>query len=179
MIDGPDPEVLMRKLVPVLLILVLTVAQVASAVITFEQLDGNTFTVSHQVKWIGGRGQAMQVVYEKVASLCVAAGFTHYQIVDQASHAGGGYQAANATVTVKFFLEGAEDRVECGVRATEEYVKQAQAKLEKRGYEGPPAADVHEGSAAEENHCTVEQIAAMVKAGLTEAQIKAACAEEE
>jgi uncharacterized protein (DUF433 family) len=31
----------------------------------------------------------------------------------------------------------------------------------------------------DENHCTVEQIAAMVKAGLSDEQIKAACAETE
>jgi len=169
----------MKRLFPVFLFLLLTVAEVASAVMTFEQLDGNTFSLSHQVKWIGGRGQAMEVVHEKVASLCVAAGYSYYQIIDQESHAGGAYQAANATVTVKFFLEKAEDRIECRVSATEDYIKQAKTKLEKRGYEGPTAVTEPEGPVIDENHCTVEQIAAMVKAGLSDEQIKAACAETE
>ncbi len=155
------------------------IPQFASATMTFEQLDDNTFTVSHRVKWFGGRGQAMDLVYEKAASLCVAAGYSHLKVMEQESNVPGEYQSANATVTVKFFLEGGEDRIACDGKATEEYVKQAKTKLEKRGYTGPvaeePAAEEEEAA----NICTVEQIAAMVKAGLTEDQIKAACSKKD
>ena len=156
--------------------LILTVPLSAGATLTFEQLDQRTFTISHRVKWVGGRGQAMELVYEKAASLCVAAEYSHFEIVNQESHAGGGYEAANATVTVRFFHEAGDDRVACDVKASDDYVKEAREKLEKRGYTGPAAAEASGGPQEGENHCTVEQITAMVRAGLTENQIKAACA---
>ena len=56
-------------------------------------------------------------------------------------------------------------------------VKQAKAKLKNRGYEGPTVADESAESQKAENHCTVKQISAMVKAGMTESQIEAACGE--
>lgn len=157
---------------------VLVVPQLAFAVVTFQQLDGNTFTVSHKVKVIGSRGQAMDLVYEKTASLCIAAGYTHFEILDQESNASGYYQAANATLTVKFFLETGEGRVVCEGKASEEYIEQARKKLAKQGYKGPTATVDVESTEESENHCTVEQISAMVKAGLSESQIKAACIEK-
>ena len=75
------------KRVGLAIALLLALPQVASAVVTFQQLDGNTFTVSHKVKWIGSRGQAMDLVYEKAASLCIAAGYSHMKILDQESMA--------------------------------------------------------------------------------------------
>jgi len=163
------------KRVGLALVLLLAFPQAASAVVTFQQLDGNTFTVSHKVKWIGSRGQAMDLVYEKAASLCIAAGYSHMKILDQESNGSGYYQAANATLTVKFFLKTGEGRVDCHPKASEEYVQQAKKKLQKIGYEGPVAVTDDDGETAKENHCTVEQIAAMVKAGLMEEQIEAAC----
>jgi Holliday junction resolvasome RuvABC DNA-binding subunit len=47
--------------------------------------------------------------------------------------------------------------------------------LQKTDYEGPVVTDEADDAQESENHCTVEQISAMVKAGLTEEQIKAAC----
>lgn len=165
----------MVKKVLVLMALLFAVAESASAVVTFQQLDGNTFTVSHKVKWIGSRGQAMDLVFEKAASLCLAAGYTHMKILDQETTSAGYYQNANATLTVKFFLETGEGRVDCHPKASDEYIEQAKKKLAKKGYTGPiEAADDGEESEGE-NQCTVEQIAAMVKAGLSEEQIKAAC----
>ncbi|HSL16954.1 MAG TPA: hypothetical protein VLB51_03520 [Methylomirabilota bacterium] len=148
------------------------------AVLSFQQLDGNTFTISHQVKWIGGRNQAMELVFEKAASLCLAAGYSHFEIIDQASHAGGGFQAPNATITVKFFLGPGENRVDCEGKATEEYIEQASKKLEKRGYQGPVGTKPPVEPAAADSQCSVEQISAMVKAGLTDDQIRAACEKE-
>ena len=153
----------------------IAIPQFALATMTFEQLDDNTFTVSHRVKWFGGRGQAMDLVYEKAASLCVAAGYSHLKVMEQESNVPAEYQSANATVTVKFFLEGGDDRIACNGKATEEYVKQAKTKLEKKGYKGPVAVEPAAEDEDAASICTVEQIAAMVKAGLTEEQIKAAC----
>lgn len=168
----------MKRFVFVIALLV-SIPQLAGAVITFEQLDENTFSISHQVKGFGGRGQAMELVYEKAASLCIAAGYTHMQILDQASHAGGGWEAPNATVTVKFFLDDADDRVSCEMKASQDYINQATKKLQKRGYKGPEvdaaAPDPAPQPVSPPSSCTVEQIAAMVKAGMTDAQIKAAC----
>jgi len=156
-------------------VLFLAIPQIASAVVTFQQLDGNTFTVSHKVKWIGSRGQAMDLVYEKAASLCIAAGYTHMRILDQETTSAGYYQSANATLTVKLFLETGEGRVDCHPKASDEYIQQAKKKLKKKGYEGPIEVLGDEEEAETENQCTVEQITAMVKAGLSDEQIKAAC----
>lgn len=153
------------------------ISSVASATMTFQQLDENTFSISHKVKWIGGRGQAMELVYEKAASLCIAAGYTHLELFGQESNASGYYQSANATLTVRFFQDAGEGRIACDVKASDEYVKQAKAKLKNRGYEGPTVADESAESQKAENHCTVKQISAMVKAGMTESQIEAACGE--
>lgn len=164
----------------VIVAVALAVPQLASAVLTFEQLDANTFTVSHQVKAFGGRGQAMELVYEKAASLCIAAGYSYMEVMEQESHAGGGWEAPNATVTVKLYHERGDDRIACEMKSSREYIAQAKKKLDKRGYEGPvqphPSAAPQPDPETTENFCTVEQIAAMVKAGLTEDQIKAACA---
>jgi hypothetical protein len=155
----------------------LAISSVASATMTFQQLDENTFSVSHKVKWIGGRGQAMELVYDKAASLCIAAGYSHLELFGQESNAPGYYQSANATLTVKFFQDAGEDRIACDVKASDEYIKQAITKPKKRGYKGPTVVDEPAESQKSANQCTVEQISAMVKAGMTESQIKAACGE--
>jgi hypothetical protein len=158
--------------------LLLAAPSIAGAVVTFQQLDGNTFTVSHKVKWIGSRGQAMDLVFEKTASLCIAAGYTHMRILDQETTSAGYGQSANATLTVKFFMETGEGRVECQTKATDEYIQQAKKKLKKKGYEGPIEVVDDEEDVETDNQCTVEQITAMVKAGLSDEQIKAACGSE-
>lgn len=154
-------------------ILILIVPQVTLATITFHQLDESTFTISHKVKWIGGRATAMNNVYEKSSSLCIAAGYSHLVLVEQESSMMWG--GANATVTVQFFLEDGEGRVSCEANASEEYIVQAKKKLDKRGYKGVPPARTLDKSESSENHCTIEQITAMTKAGMTDNQIKAAC----
>lgn len=161
-------------------------ARPAQAVITFHQLDQNTFTVSHRVKGFGSRGKAMELVYRKGASLCIAAGFSHYQLIDQQSQASQQYEAANATVTLRFYFEGGEDRIACQPGSEPEYIEEARAKLQKMGY-APPEAGSSSESTGEENGeevestgscaqgCTIEQIAAMARAGLPDEKIRAAC----
>jgi hypothetical protein len=157
----------------------------AHAVISFTQLDENTFSVSHRVKGFGSRGKAAEMVYTKAASLCIAAGFTHYRLLDQASQASQQYQAANATVTVRFYFEDGQDRISCEPAADPEYIEEARAKLERQGYQAPdpstlePAAGAPSASGASASPCpqgcTIAQIAAMARAGLSDEKIQAAC----
>ena len=162
----------------------------AHAIITFTQLDQSTFTVSHRVKGIGSRGKATKLVYTKAASLCVAAGYSYYRVLGQESEASQQYQAANASVTVRFFFEEGPLRISCQDGSDPEYVQEARQKLQRMGYEAPePTQETDEdaGTMAEETPeptgscpqgCTIEQIAAMARAGLSDEKILAACAAE-
>jgi len=162
----------------------------AHGIITFTQLDQSTFTVSHRVKGIGSRGKATKLVYTKAASLCVAAGYSYYRVLDQESQASQQYQAANASVTVGFFFEDGPLRISCRDGSDPEYVQEARQKLQRMGYEAPePAEEADEaaGTMVEEasgpsgscpQGCTIEQIAAMARAGLPDEKIRAACAAE-
>jgi hypothetical protein len=158
----------------------------AHSIITFTQLDQNTFTVSHRVKGFGSRGKATRMVYTKAASLCIAAGYSHYQVVDQESQASQQYEAANATVVLRFFNEDGQDRVSCKSGSDPEYVAEARAKLKEMGYRPPEVvqsgnetsasgAGGGEASATCSQGCTIEQIAAMARAGLSDEKIRAAC----
>ena len=163
----------------------LLVSQAAVAVITFTQLDDDVFVVSHRVKGIGLRGKAMKLVYMKTASLCVAAGFSHMKILEQESETGQSDDSANASIRAQFFFEDAQERVGCERNADPEYIRQARDKLAKEGYRPPerqtPAAEAPEpaamGAPLEDGSCTLEQVAAMARAGLTDEQIRAACLE--
>ncbi len=154
------------------------------AVITFTQLDEDIFVVSHRVKGIGLRGKAMKLVYTKTASLCVAAGFTHMKILEQESDSGQLDDSANASIRAQFFFEGGGEHVSCEQNADEEYVQQASRKLAAEGHRLPdgetPVSEASEsagsvGTNVEESSCTIEQIAAMARAGLTDDQIRGAC----
>ncbi len=117
----------------------LAVPQLAAAVITFDQLDEDLFVVSHRVKvkfWMS-RGQAMRMVYEKAASLCVAVGYTHLEILHQESQAGQLYEDANASIRVRLFSDDGFDRIDCRSNASARYVEQASVKLVRRGYQPP------------------------------------------
>ena len=171
----------MRKALLVLMALLLT-PQMASAVITFTQLDDDVFVVSHRVKVIGLRGKAMKLVYTKTASLCVAAGFSHMKILDQESETGQADDSANASIRAQFYFADGDERVGCERNADPEYIRQASTKLAKKGYQPPeppaePAA-VGEGSGTSlgDSSCTLEQVAGMARSGLTDEQIRAACA---
>lgn len=172
----------MRKLILVWLA-TLVIAPAAHAVITFTQLDDDVFVVSHRVKVIGLRGKAMKLVYTKSASLCVAAGYSHMKILEQESETGQADDAANASIRAQFYLADGDERVECERNSDPDYVGQARAKLAKRGYQ-PPDSDALQAAAArsapaeeeaEVGSCTIPQIAAMARSGLTDEQILAAC----
>ncbi len=169
-------------------VLLLLAPTASHAVITFTQLSTDTFVVSHRIKVIGSRAKAMKLVHTKAASLCVAAGYSHMEVIDTESQASNSFEDANASVTVRLHNEGGQDRLDCESNADPEYVQQASEKLAKRGYEQPetveqPASaepEVEEVAAAPasktgEGECSIEQIVKMVEAGLSVDQIKAAC----
>ncbi len=174
----------MKALLALFLVLVL-VPQAASAIITFTQLDDDVFTVSHRVKLVGSRARATKLVYTKAASLCLAAGYSHYKVLNQESEAAQEDDSANASVRVKFFQQDADDRIGCENSADPGYVAEAREKLMKRGYTPPPLpagaaepagqppATGEAGTPA--GTCSLEQIAAMARAGLTDDKIRAAC----
>ena len=167
------------RIVALFVVALLFVPQVAQAVITFTQLDDDLFVVSHRVKLIGSRARAMKFAYEKAASLCVAAGFSHFRILDQESEAGQEDDAANASVRVRYYFADGEERIDCEENASSEYVGQAGEKLRAMGYRPPdPAAEAEAAAAGATGTCTVAQITAMAKAGLSDAQIEAACSVE-
>ncbi len=166
-----------------LIAVLLLASQAALATITFTQIDDDVFSVSHRVKLIGSRGKAMRMVYTKAASLCIAAGYTHYRVLQQESEAAQEDDTANASVQVKFFQEDADDRIGCERGSDPAYVDEASEKLRRRGYTPPPSASAEpaasptsasaEGTSA--GSCTLEQIAAMARAGLDDDKIRAAC----
>jgi hypothetical protein len=173
----------MRGLLALLAVLVLT-PRAADAIITFTQLDDDVFTVSHRVKLIGSRARAM--VYTKAASLCIAAGYSHYKVLNQESEAAQEDDWANASVRVKLFQQDGDDRIGCEKSAEPGYVAEAREKLMKRGYTPPPALRATApklagekpatgGAGTPTGTCTLEQIAAMARAGLTDDKIRAAC----
>lgn len=173
----------MKILVGLAMVAALLVPQTSFATMTFTQLDDDMFTVSHRVKIIGSRGKATKMVFTKAASLCRAAGFSHLRVLNQESEANQSDDAANATVRVQFYFSDGEDRIDCARNAEQEYVNEAASKLRKRGYV-PPApppsgaaatAAETESSGSDLGTCTLEQIAAMARAGLSDDKIRAAC----
>ncbi len=169
------------------LVLAFLLPAAARATITFKQLDEGMFVVSHRVKLIGSRGQAMDLAYTKAASLCVAAGYSHFEILQQESEAGQADDSANASVRVRFYFEGGGDRIDCSRNADAKYVQQAQDKLKKQGYTSPAraAAAVRTDAASQAPSadgcaisCSIEQIAAMARSGLSDEKIRAACVDD-
>jgi hypothetical protein len=173
-----------RQALAVLCVLALSAPDAGRAVITFSQLADDVFVVSHRVKLIGSRGQAMRLAYTKAASLCIAAGYSHFEILQQESQAGSEYEIANASIRVKLSSSGGGERLECAKSAEAQYIEEASNKLQRIGYQ-PPAVETAEAvpAAAEGSGapppgmCTVEQIVSMVTAGFDVEQIKAACPE--
>ena len=168
----------MRALI-VAMVAALLLPQIALGVVSFTHLDDDIFVVSHRVKVIGSRGKAQKMVYQKAASLCLAAEYSYFKILYQESEANQHDDAANASARVRFFRDDAEGRISCGKNADPKYVEQARVKLAKMGYQPPPEPPEEEAAPADgeaaARSCTVEQISAMVKAGFSDEQIKAAC----
>ena len=137
------------KVVLLVGIALLALPQLAAAVITFDQLDDDLFVVSHRVKvkfWMS-RGQAVRKVYEKAASLCVATGYSHLEVLRQESEAHQWDDDANANLTVRFFGKDGDGRIDCRRLASAHYIEQANVKLAKRGFRPPPETTPSSGEA--------------------------------
>lgn len=178
----------MKLLLPLALTLVL-VPGPALATITFTQIDDDVYLVSHRVKGLGSRAKATRMVYLKAASLCKAAGYSHLRVLGQESEAVQQDDRANATLRVRFFLAEADERIDCEVNADPGYVREAGEKLRKRGYTRPNRPSPVESAAEGQNvtaggsgtgtgSCTIEQITAMARTGLSDERIRAACRED-
>lgn len=164
----------------ILLSLLLTPAA-SHAIITFTQLGDDTFVVSHRIKAFGSRAKAMRMVHTKAASLCIAAGYSHMEVLDTESQAANEWEDANASITVQLHADAGDGRLDCDTNADPEYIRQASEQLARKGYVPPDAADesgAEEGEtqgAGEGQACSIEQIVDMVETGLTVDQIEAAC----
>ena len=161
------------------LVSALLIPQAAMAVITFTQLDDDVFVVSHRVKILGLRGKAMKLAYTKTASLCVAAGYSHFKILSQESESGQSDDVANASIRAQFYFTDGVERVACERNAEADYIEQASVKLAKMGYQPPDPSEAEaaeaQGTAVGDGTCTIEQIAGMARSGLSDEQILAAC----
>lgn len=143
---------MIQRLIVILLVAVFISPAATWAVLTFTQLDDDVFIISHRVKIIGSRGKATKMVYTKAASLCIAAGYSYFKILDQESQAAQQYEAANASIRVRFYLKDDEeddDRIGCERNADPDYVAQARKKLQKMNYE-PPTKEEEKSSEPEE-----------------------------
>ena len=91
--------------------------------------------------------------------------------------------SANASLRLRFYFADGEDRIDCASKADPQYVGEANNKLAKRGYTRPtpPATTASSSSSSSggspTGSCTLEQIAAMARAGLSDEKIRAACVE--
>lgn len=115
--------------------------------VTQENLIGPIFK--------SGDAKAAKRASQRIASVCVAAGFSHYQMLEKSSRDGergfsgnllgaswrGGGQQASATIHAKFFHEEVEGSYACSFAATKEYTKQARKIGKKNGYPWPIAPD--------------------------------------
>lgn len=108
---------------------------------------------------------------------------THFEILQQDSEANQADDAANASIRAQFFLTDGQGRVECGRNAEQEYINEASQKLAKSGYSppdknavaAPQSAAGDAGSPLGDLSCSLQQITAMARSGLTDEQILAAC----
>ena len=76
----------MKRVAFVLGTAVLLIAGVANSTTRIQQIAPNRFLVTHQKQsGLGGQGKALRKSYEKAASLCVAAGYKWFEIVETQS----------------------------------------------------------------------------------------------
>ena len=121
----------------VIALALLFLPMVIYADVKFTRLSENRFIVSHRkLTSFGAEAKALKTLYGEVASICVAAGFSHFEIVTmdvQERHGswGGDGRGASGTVDVKMRNEADEDFVECAPLADPKKVGMAKKKLAK------------------------------------------------
>ncbi|MEZ5332518.1 MAG: hypothetical protein R2991_10805 [Thermoanaerobaculia bacterium] len=160
----------MRKTVLVLSLLA-AAASSASAVLHFDQLEEDLFAVRHKVLFLGSEEKAVKLVHEKAASICVAAGYTHYAVLELESTPLEDDESATAEATVRFFREAGDERTAC--EEADPGTWRARRELGMPAAEAAPVPAVDGAAAAAAGRvgagsCTVAQIAAMVRAGFSD-----------
>ena len=116
----------------VIALALLFLPMVTYAGVRFTRLSENRFIVSHQKQTDFGRdARAIKTLYGEVASICVAAGFSHFEIVtlDVTERQGWGGRGLSVNVDVRMRNEAGEDHIECAPLADPKKVGVAKKKL--------------------------------------------------
>ena len=110
----------------------LSTSAAMAATLRFQRLGEDRFVVSHNVK-LGGANKAVKMVYKKAGSICVAAGFSYFEVLGQEVTRPNRYQFAGGTLQVRFKHERAEEGLEldCKENSDARYVELAKKKLKK------------------------------------------------
>ncbi len=119
----------------------------------FTRLAEDQFVISHRKQSVfGGQAKAMKTLHKEVAAMCIAAGFTHFEVTSQKGGQrqlkGGGFgrfgrslsggiggsvagrgRGASATIQAKFHKEDGEDLIDCAGLADPKKVEKAKKKL--------------------------------------------------
>lgn len=106
------------------------VSSASAATLRFQRSAEDRFVVSHNVK-LGGANKAVKMVYKKAASLCVAAGFSYFEVLGQEVGRPSQYQFAGGTLQVRFKHEQTEEGLDCQENSEPRYVELAKKKLKK------------------------------------------------
>ena len=123
---------LVRLIVVCSIAMLLSTSAATAATLRFQRLGEDRFVVSHNVK-LGGANKAVKMAYKKAASLCVAAGFSYFEVLGQEVGRPSQYQFAGGTLQVRFKHERTEGGLEldCKENAEPRYVELAKKKLTK------------------------------------------------
>ena len=122
----------MKRTAPILIALAaFSLAGPTLGEMKFTRLDETHYLVSHTVGHeFGSSNKVAKMLYIKVASLCVAAGFKHFEVKNRDIVPPRGGWTARGTVEVELHLVKNEDSIECKELAEERYIKQAKKELE-------------------------------------------------
>ena len=114
-------------------LLVFLSAAPSAAGLRFHMLGEHRFALTHTVKSFGGAAAAQKVLYQKAASICIAAEYEHLEVLQQQIDRGGGFLAGpGGTMEVRLFKEPTDTSISCAENATEFYIKKARRMLARR-----------------------------------------------
>jgi hypothetical protein len=133
----------MNRAVRFLVLIAVVCTPAWAAALKFTKLTSNQFIIHHQKGMSFGTGEAKttKTAYTKAASMCIAAGFTHFEVQDlnvSGAVSGGAYgggKTASADVRVKFYRDpepavvDEKSLLECQSMADPEYIELAKTKL--------------------------------------------------
>ena len=131
----------MKKVV-ITICLALALPSLSWADVKFTRLSENQFIVHHRkLTTLGAEAKAVKTTYREAASICVAAGFTHFEVKEQNvgervhGNALGGGRGASADLRIKLYADPDDemiddkDLIECEPLSDPKKVERAQEKL--------------------------------------------------